>query len=100
MLQLRKEAEEDIRSTYEWYENQRNNLGRIFLVEVDQMFAAVEEQPDAYPVCFKDVRRALCKRFPYAIYYLHKSSDIVVLAVLHQRRHPGLSRKRMGNDEE
>lgn len=48
MLVLRKEAEEDIRTAYEWYEQQREQLGRAFVVEIDRTFEAIEEQPDAY----------------------------------------------------
>lgn len=88
MLILRKEAEEDIRAAYDWYEHQRPGLGRAFLIEIDRILGGVEERPDAYVQCFKSVRRALCMRFPYAIYFIHKNSNIMVLAVLHQRRHP------------
>jgi plasmid stabilization system protein ParE len=95
MLVLRKEAEEDIRSARKWYENQRENLGRAFIVEIDRMLAAIEEHPDAYLECFSNVRRALCKKFPYAIYFVRENSDIVILAVLHQRRHSALSRRRV-----
>ena len=88
MLIVRKEAEEDIRAAYEWYEKQRENLGRAFLVEVDRTFEAIEDRPEAYAHCFKSVRRALCKRFPYALYFTRDNSDVIVFAVLHQRRHP------------
>jgi hypothetical protein len=47
MLIVRKEAEEDIRAAYEWYEKQRENLGRAFLIEVDRTFEAMEDQPGA-----------------------------------------------------
>lgn len=85
---LRKEAEEDIRSAYEWYEKQRENLGRAFILEIDRTFEAMEERSEAYAQCFKSIRRALCKRFPYAVYFTRENSNIIVFAVLHQRRHP------------
>ncbi len=88
MLFVRKEAEDDIRSAYEWYETKRENLGRAFVVEIDRTLHLIEEQPDIHARCHKSVRRALCHRFPYAIYYLQKGDDIIVIAVLHQRRHP------------
>jgi plasmid stabilization system protein ParE len=88
MLIVRKEAEEDMRAAYDWYEKQRENLGRAFLVEVARTFEAMEGQPEAYAPCFKSARRALCKRFPYAVYFTRDDSDIIVIAVLHQRRHP------------
>ena len=35
MLILRKEAEKDIKEAYEWYEKQRQNLGKAFISEVE-----------------------------------------------------------------
>ena len=85
---VRKEAEDDIRSAFEWYESKRENLGRAFVVEIDRTLHLIEEQPDIHTKCHKSVRRALCHRFPYAIYYLQRFDDIIVIAVLHQRRNP------------
>jgi plasmid stabilization system protein ParE len=34
------------------------------------------------------MRRALVRRFPYAIYFRAAPDEIVVLAVIHGRRHP------------
>ncbi len=94
MLILRKEAEEDIRTAYEWYEQQRAQLGRAFVVEIDRTLETIEQQPDAYAQCFKSIRRTLCKKFPYAVYFTRKNSDIIVLAVLHQRRQPTMWQNR------
>ncbi len=90
MLIVRKEAEEDIKSAYEWYEEKRINLGAAFVEEVDSKLQKIEEHPDLYMEVMGDVRRALCKRFPYSIYFIHKNIDIVVIAVLHQRRNPAV----------
>lgn len=90
MLIIRKEAEEDIKATYEWYEEQRINLGLAFVEEIDSKLKEIEEYPDLYIEIMRNVRRALCKRFPYSIYYISKNTDIVVIAVLHQRRSPAL----------
>ncbi|SEM84715.1 hypothetical protein [Nitrosomonas marina] len=35
MLTLRKEAEQDLKEAYEWYEAQRQNLGIEFIDEID-----------------------------------------------------------------
>lgn len=86
MLILRKEAEEDIRAAYEWYEQQRAQLGAAFIAELDHTFEAIDEQPEAYTQCFGAIRRALCRKFPYAVYFTRKNSYTVVIAVLHQRR--------------
>lgn len=47
-----------------------SNLGHEFLRAVDACYAAaIERWPEASPVVYKDVRRALLRRFPYLVYY-------------------------------
>lgn len=94
MLILRKEAEEDIKEAYDWYESQRENLGQAFITEIEQVLEAIQESPVSYTQVFKPVRRTLCKKFPYAIYFVLRHADIVVLAILHQRRRPALWQER------
>ena len=88
MLILRKEAENDVKEAYDWYESQRKNLGRAFVAEIDRTLETIEEHPETHAQIFRSVRRSLCRRFPYAIYFVQRNSDVIVLAVLHQRRHP------------
>lgn len=94
MLIFRKEAEEDIREAYEWYEEKSSNLGIDFVSEVETIFAIIEENPEICAKVFDNVRRMLCKRFPYSVYYLESKSIIVVIAVLHQKRNPEIWQER------
>lgn len=94
MLSLRKEAEQDLQSAYEWYESQRENLGREFVAEVESKFTAIEFNPDQFRLIGKDLRRAVCKRFPYSIYFLVSEEVISVIGVLHQRRNPATWQRR------
>jgi toxin ParE1/3/4 len=90
MLILRREAEQDIKAAYEWYEEQRPNLGKEFVDEVESKLEEVDEHPDLYATIYKNIRRALCKRFPYSVYFLKSENDVVVVGVLHQRRDPAV----------
>ncbi|SET43055.1 ParE toxin of type II toxin-antitoxin system, parDE [Nitrosomonas marina] len=81
MLTLRKEG-------YEWYEAQRQNLGIEFIDEIDAVINKIEETPQRYKKVYKNIRRALCKRFPFAVFFMDKNQYIVVIGVLHQRRQP------------
>ena len=94
MIRLRKEAEKDIREAYNWYESQRQFLGKAFLSEIDSILERIQENPQLYAHAYKSIRRALCKRFPYAVYYMDNDSNIVVIAVLQQRRKPTVWKKR------
>ena len=43
------------------------------------------------------IRRSLIRRFPYSLLYRVDPDEIVILAVMHQKRHPAywLSRKQL-----
>ncbi|MCL4215684.1 MAG: hypothetical protein KJ052_01545 [Candidatus Hydrogenedentes bacterium] len=58
------------------------------MTEVDCALEAIQKYPKMYPKVHKSIRRALCRRFPYAIYFVEKDDVVQVLAVIHQRRHP------------
>ena len=94
MLILREEAENDIRNAYEWYEDKRENLGKSFMSDVELTLDRIEENSELYELVFESTRRALCRRFPYAIYFIVDNLNIVVIAVLHQRRHPSVWQSR------
>lgn len=94
MLILGKEAEQDIASAYQWYEEQRPDLGKVFVAEIENQVQKLQKHPELYLLVVGNVRRALCKKFPYSIYFVHNESDIVVIGVLHQRRNPAVLQMR------
>ena len=41
-----------------------------------------------YPIVHGRVRRHLLRRFPYGLFYVQYPTEVVILAVVHGRRHP------------
>lgn len=93
-LVLRPQAEAELLDARGWYEDQRRGLGGAFATEVDRTLAGILQAPLAYPRIQSETRRALVRRFPYAIYFHAMPDEIVVLAVIHGRRHPRRWRSR------
>jgi len=89
-LRLRPEAEADLREAYRWYEERQAGLGEQFLLECDRSLALVQENPRIFPEIHHQVRRALVKRFPYGVFYIVETDEVIILAVLHQARSPEL----------
>src|SRR5436305_1637292 len=87
-LSLRGEAEADIEAAAQWYEDQRPGLGLEFTRAVRAALATIEREPLRYPSARGEVRRALLRRFPYAVYFIADASETVVIACLHVRRDP------------
>ena len=87
-LVLRPQAEAERLDARDWYEEQRPGLGGAFATEVDMVLGRIVQTPLAYPRVQGETRRALVRRFPYAIYFHAVADEIVVLGVIHGRRHP------------
>jgi plasmid stabilization system protein ParE len=87
-LLIRPAAVADIEDVYRWYERQRVGLGDEFLAAIDAKLQDIAAQPAAYPVIHRQARRALVRRFPYAIFYCLLGETIVVVACMHGRRDP------------
>jgi plasmid stabilization system protein ParE len=85
---IRPEAEADLVSARAWYERQREGLGAAFLLCVEEVLERIGRTPEMYTTVYHDVRRALTRRFPYAVYYCIAGTEVVVLGILHTRRDP------------
>lgn len=93
-LFVRKPAKADVAAAYDWYEAHRTGLGDEFADEVSAVYAAIEEQPQRFPIVFDDIRMALVRRFPYVIYFVTLPRHTSVIAVVHGHRKPQVWRQR------
>jgi toxin ParE1/3/4 len=84
----RDEAEADIAEAALWYERRCAGLGREFMYAVDACFELIAEQPDVFPVVYRDARLGLLRKFPYLVIYRTFPDFISVVAVTHGRRQP------------
>jgi len=87
-LIIRPEAEADIAEAFDWYEAQVIGLGSEFLLILDALFNSIIRNHNLYPKVYKNVHRALTRRFPYAVFYIVQETKIVVLSVSHLKRNP------------
>jgi plasmid stabilization system protein ParE len=94
-LVIAPEAELDIAEAYAWYEGSRVGLGEEFLGSIDGCIEAIRRQPDMLPLIHEGYRRALVRRFPYAVFYEREEKAITVYAVFHTARDPGKWRQRL-----
>ena len=84
---IRPEAEADLQSTFEWYQQQEEGLGIEFLRCVEASIFLISRSPKIFFPIYKGVRRVLTRRFPYGIFYIIAEGKVIVIAVLHVRRH-------------
>src|SRR5437016_4967805 len=89
------EAEQDIAEAYGWYEGQRVGLGEDFLSRVDACIQSILRDPESRRVVHEDYRRALVRRFPYAVFYEYVDGVVMVYCVFHTSRDPEKWRQRL-----
>jgi toxin ParE1/3/4 len=85
---VRPEAAREVQEAFDWYEEKSEGLGLEFLRAADACMAGIKRNPLASPALHGDVRRALLRKFPYAIFYVVTEERIVVLACFHAKRDP------------
>ena len=81
-------AESELIAASVYYERQQPDLGRRFLVSVQDVVNRIVLNPHLYPVVDLDVRRCLTKTFPFGILFRELSDRIIIMAVMHLHRDP------------
>jgi len=94
---VRPPAEADVREAAFWYEAKREGLGAEFTLELDALYDRIAQHPLQFPEIGEGARRALLRRFPYAVYFVaddqRQSARIFV-------KHEGLRRSAGGNEQD
>jgi plasmid stabilization system protein ParE len=90
-----REAENDLKEIFSWYEDTRLGLGYDFLLQVDAGINFIKRNPGIHPIEYKGTRKHLIKRFPYKIIYFVKEEKIIILAALHGKRSVELLKNRV-----
>ncbi len=82
------QADCDIEAAFNWYESERPVLGLEFLDELRSAYNRTAENPLKYQILRGAIRRALLRRFPYAVYFAVEGEVAVILTVLHVSQDP------------
>jgi plasmid stabilization system protein ParE len=85
---FRPQAEEEACAARRWYEEQKPGLGARFADAIDETLRRIASNPSTFPLVHGEIRRAVVRQFPYGIYFRTHAHDLVIVAVMHGRRHP------------
>ena len=95
-LRLAPEALVELHEAASWYEARSTGLGSELLDEVEEVLQLqrIEVLPESFPRLSDvpddlEIRRALLRRFPYALVFISTEVEIQVRAVAHNKRLPG-----------
>jgi len=88
-------ADLDIEAAFDWYEVEEPGLGSEFLGELRVTYQRILDHPLSYQELRSGIRRALTRRFPYAIFFSIEPETIVIVAVLSTARDPAEWQRRI-----
>ncbi len=82
-------ARAELIDALDWYENEAPGLGRRFRMAVDAVIERMSANPRQFHVVYKSIRRALLRRFPYALMFvIEVDGTLTVIACFHASRDP------------
>ncbi len=88
-------ARAEFDEAHDWLEQQRAGKGDEFSERVHEMLDLVATLPELHQCVYKDVRRAVVRKFSYNVYYRAEPNRIVVVSVFHTSRDPSIWQKRV-----
>lgn len=81
---------EEIKSSFDWYQEQVKGLGFEFVQELDDAFNSIQSLPQTWPKMGLYHRRFILSRFPYSVIYKNVDEKrIYIVAIMHNHRKPG-----------
>lgn len=92
---FRPELVDDAAEAFQYYEERTEGLGHELLRSYYAAIAAVERNPEIHLRTHGDFRRALLKRFPYALYFRLEENVIVFVLLFPGVRNLRLLRKKL-----
>ena len=99
-VRILQEAAEEAIAAADWYDKEREGLGKEFTSAVEIAIDLIEE--DILPLSPMPgksgtigVKRLILKRFPYDIVVIEGELETVVIAIAHHSRKPGYWRERL-----
>ena len=88
-------ARAELIEAQDWYEREVTGLGRRFRQAIDALVQRMSQNPRQFPVVFKNVRRALLRRFPYSLFFvIEEDGTVLTIACFHASRDPAHWQKR------
>lgn len=85
---FRTEAEIDLLDAVVYYEEKLKGLGNEFIKYFESVLEIISNQPESFPIVYKNVRRALLRKFPFGVHYIIEENKIIVIAIFHFSRDP------------
>jgi plasmid stabilization system protein ParE len=93
-IRFHSDADAELAEAREWYARQRSDLDAEFMNCIDETLLRIGRNPSPYQIVYRNLRRAVVRRFPFAVFYEIGIDEIQVVAIFHSRRDPEIWKSR------
>jgi plasmid stabilization system protein ParE len=76
------------KEAYEWYNEQQEGLGDLFLTELESCYDKLESWPTAYSKIKRNYRQLVLHTFPYVIVFEIIKKEVIIYSIFHTSRNP------------
>lgn len=89
-IELSDDAEDDFNKSYEYYHYHEDNpkVADALYISINHCFEIIKQNPNTFPIAYKNVRKYVIKKFPFVVYYRIVDEVIQVIAIFHTSRNP------------
>lgn len=94
-LDIHPAALEEYKSALAWYLERNETAAAKFVEEIEYAVGLVIQSPQRWPDGQSSTRKFVLQRFPFAIIYREKETEIQILAIAHGHRRPGYWKDRL-----
>jgi plasmid stabilization system protein ParE len=88
-VRLHPEARAELRDARRWYYERSPLSATAFAHAVDNAVTRISEAPNSFPLADHGTRKFILQRFPFNLFYRWSETEVVIVAVAHQKRRPG-----------
>lgn len=88
------EAEAEFAEAVQFYEQAEAGLGAAFALEVERTVERICAFPESGATFSASTRGRIVANFPFWVIYRSDGTDVLIIAIAHQRRKPGYWRRR------
>jgi plasmid stabilization system protein ParE len=89
------EAENEMYSAIDYYDNEAESLGDRFLDEIKLAFQKIQKNPQRWMILEDNIHKFILRKFPFNIFYKIDPDYIVIIAIAHQKRKPNYWKSRI-----
>lgn len=95
---LSQSAVQDIREDIDYYSSKETMLASRFYRDFRQALHVIRNHPKAGKFQYKNIRRFSLLTFPFTVFYTFEGDEIIIIAILHQKRSTEFIRGRLSGD--